>query len=444
MVGAARLRSGLPSIATRAAPSTSGPAWLRDPVVWGGALFLVTFLFQRIAVPGLPIPITVPLALGWLGLALLLGVVELSLVRLILWLGAAGLSGSLVVVQMMTLTNPFVSVNSWALWIVMWVPLVVQFRQRDHATYLRFARTIASIGLGLAGLSLLFIGTQAVGIRYYDWLSTIVPQNLLVQDFAISYPIVYGSPLYKSNGWIALEPSFMSFFLGVALICALLARMRVLVVLILAAGLFSTVAGSGIALVGVFVIVLTLQGRLGDLRRYLVPGSVIALVFAFSVLGEAVLSRVTEVNQQNSSTALRSTEPYVQLFPYWISNPLGIFIGQGPGSSANVVANLGINGLLVPSVAKLLFDYGLFAGLLLIALMASTYFRGPSFAFAVALAASMFLLQGASQPLAICSILAISLWAPNRPSAPVLPRRSLSTVSPRSGSLAARAPAGSR
>lgn len=414
-----------------ASRSTVG-RWLSDPVFWGGALFLSTFLLQRIAVPGLPIPITVPLALSWVALAVMVGVVELNQTRLLIWLGAAGLSGSLIAVQMVALVNPFISVNSWGLWVVMWIPLVFQFRQRDRVTYLRFASTIAHIGLGLAGLSLLFITSQLLGVRYYDWLSAFVPSSLLVQDYTIAYPIVYGSPLYKSNGWIALEPSFMSFFLGVALICALLARLRVILMLILAAGMLSTIAGSGIALVGVFLLVLTLQGRIGELRKYLLSGGVIGLVFAFTVLGEAILSRVTEVGQQNSSTSLRSTEPYVQLWPHWISDPVGIFIGQGPGSSANVVADLGIRGLLVPSIAKLLFDYGLIAGALLIVMMASTYFRGPSAAFAISLATSMFLLQGASQPLIICSILVISLWAPTQAAAlsssprrglPPLPRR---------------------
>ncbi|GAA1428235.1 hypothetical protein GCM10009616_07360 [Microlunatus lacustris] len=411
------------ALPVRAEVRLSSASWKTDPVVWATSLFLATFLLQRIAVPGLPVPITVPLAVGWVGLALLLGVVDLNRVRAVLWLTAAGLSGLLVTLQMITLVKPFVSVNSWALWIVMWLPLVVQLRERDRITYLRFARTVAQVGLGLAALSLLFLGSQVVGIRYHDWLSTVVPQNLLVQDYIISYPITYGSPLYKSNGWIALEPSFMSFFLGVALICALLAGVRVWQVLFLGAGLLSTVAGSGIALVGVFLLALAVQGRIGELRRYLIPGAVVGVLFGSTVLGEAVLSRVTEAGESNSSTSLRSVEPYVQLWPHWLADPVGIFIGHGPGSSANVVAGLGIDGLLVPSVAKLLYDYGLLGGALLVALMASTYFHGPSSAFAISLAASMFLIQGAAQPLVICSILLISLWAPTRSAAGGGPRR---------------------
>jgi hypothetical protein len=404
---------GLSAPASAGSPPATEPVSLfRDPVLWAAALFLTTFLLQRIAVPGLPIPITVPLALGWVTLALLFGIIELNQARVLLWLTSAGLSGLIVLLQMVTLTNPFVSVNSWALWIVMWLPVIVQSPVRDPQTYRRFAGAITRIGLGLAALSLLFLGSQVAGIRYFDWFATVVPHSLLVQDYVISYPIVYGSPLYKSNGWIALEPSFMSFFLGVALVCALLARARVAAVVFIGAGLLSTVAGSGLAVVGVVLVVTAVQGRLGQMRKYLLPGAVIGVVFAFTVLGEAVFSRVTEAGEENSSTSLRTIQPYIELWPYWISDPTGIFMGHGPGSSANVVADLGINGLLVPSIAKLLYDYGILAGILLIALMASTYLRATSSAFALSLAASMFLLQGASQPLVICSVLAISLWAP--------------------------------
>jgi hypothetical protein len=417
---------GLTALATPVpAPSTrAGGGWWRDPVVWVSALFLATFLLQRIAAPGLPVSITVPLGVGWLALVALLGVVEVNRIRLLIWLSAAGLSGLLVMLQMVALVNPYVSVNSWALWMVTWLPLIVQLKQRDRATYLRFARVTAAMGVGMATLSLAFIGSQVVGIRYYDWLSTVVPHSLLVQDYAISYPIVYGSQLYKSNGWIALEPSFLSFYLGVALICALMARVRVGWAVLIAAGMLSTVAGSGLALVAVFLLVLALQGRLGSLRRYLIPGAAVFAVFSFTVLGDAVLGRLGEAGQQNSSTSLRSIQPYVYLWPRWLSDPIGIFIGYGPGSSVNMLNTLGIEGLLVPSIAKVLFDYGLVAGALLIALMVSTYLRGPSSAFAISLAASMFLIQAPAGPLVMCSVVAISLWAPATGRGDVAPLRS--------------------
>ena len=98
-------------------------------------------------------------------------------------------------------------------------------------------------------MSIAFIVSQLLGVRYYDWLAEVVPHHLLVHDYVISYPITYGSEIYKSNGWVALEPSFMSFMIGVCLVSALVTRMSMAKVLVLLAGLLSTVAGSGIAVV---------------------------------------------------------------------------------------------------------------------------------------------------------------------------------------------------
>ena len=66
----------------------------------------------------------------------------------------------------------------------------------------------------------------------------------------------------------------------------------------------------------------------------------------------------------------------------------------------------------MPSTAKVLFDYGLVGGTGLILLMIFTYVRSPEPLFALSMAASMFLLQTASQPMVICSIMLFALWSP--------------------------------
>ena len=45
--------------------------------------------------------------------------------------------------------------------------------------------------------------------------------------------------------------------------------------------------------------------------------------------------------------------------------------------------------------------------------MVSTYLHGPSSAFALSLAVSMFTIQAAAGPLVLCSFVAISLWPPS-------------------------------
>ena len=406
----------LSAVLERTAPepvrSTERRRAVPDPAGWIAALFGLTFAFQRISLPGLSIPVTVPISGIWLGLALLRGLITIDPRRFVIWCLAAAVSGAMVLPQLMVVASPFVSFNSWALWMVIWLPLVVRLRDRSRVQYLRTLRAVAHVGLGIAALSVAFMVSQLLGFRYYDWMADVVPNNLLVHDYVITYPISYGSPIYKSNGWIALEPSFLSFLIAICLVSALVTRLSVPKVLVLLAGLLSTVAGSGMAVVIGYVVCLLLVGRIGNLRRYALPALALIGGFTTTIFGEAVSQRMLEFGDSRSSTSLRAIEPYIQLWPYWISDPVSVVIGQGAGSSAEIVRGLGIAGLLVPSTAKVLFDYGLVGGTGLIILMIFTYVRSPEPLFAVSLAASMFVLQTASQPLVICSIMLLAFWSP--------------------------------
>jgi hypothetical protein len=383
-----------------------------DPAVWITVLFVLTYLLQRISLPGISIPVTVPIAGLWMGLAFLRGLVTIDPRRFLIWCLAAALSGAMVLPQLILVASPYVSSNSWALWMVVWLPLVVRLRDRSRVQYLRTLRAIAHTGLGLAVLSITFLISQLLGVRYYDWLAEVVPDNLLVHGYVISYPITYGSEIYKSNGWVALEPSFLSFMIAICLVGALVTQLSVVKVLVLLAGLLSTVAGSGMAVLAGYLVCLLVVGRIGNLRRYALPALLVIGGFATTVFGQAVSERVLEFGASRSSTSLRAIEPYIQLWPYWIDDPVSVVIGQGPGSSAEIVRGLGIAGLLVPSTAKVLFDYGLVGGTGLILLMIYTYVRSPEPLFALSMAASMFVLQSASQPLVICSIMLFAFWAP--------------------------------
>ena len=412
-----------------------------DPVPWIVGLFAVNFLVQRLSIPFLSIPIITPLMFVWMVLVLWARVAEVNARRLLLWLLATSVSGSLVILQVLFVSQPFVSVNSWALWVAIWLPLVLQLRQRDRWTYRRALRGIGHVGLGIGTLSLLFIVTQLVGIGYRDWVDQIVPAPFLVNGYVISYPIVYGSELYKSNAWIALEPSFLSFMLGVCVVAAILARLHWVKVMVIFAGLLCTTAGSGLAIVVAFAVLTVLSGRARRLRSYAVPGIALGALFATTLLGEAITGRLTEAGNSRSSTSLRTIEPYLYLWPQWTADTLVPLIGRGPGSSAWVINNLGILGLLVPSPAKVLFDYGLVGGILLIALMASAFVRTPEPTFALALAISMFTVQAAAPPLVVCVLIAVSVWSPTpwwRPPDPGSVRLRTARAGPHHGIRASR------
>lgn len=87
-----------------------------------------------------------------------------------------------------------------------------------------------------------------------------------------------------------------------------------------------------------------------------------------------------------------------------------------------------MNGLLVPTPAKVLYDYGLVGGLLMLAMVVLAYLWSPAPEFAFALAFSMLTLQGPAQPLVAMTLLMITLFAPAAQEAPPAPPRPMEVV----------------
>lgn len=402
-----------------AEPSTDSPRKVlgpdgrrRDPVTWLLWLFVLNIVLQRISVPNISIPLTVPITVLWCLAAWRVGILAIEKRRLLLWLSAAAASSVVALPQTLFVERPYISVNSWLFWMTMWFPVVFMMSDRSGPTYRRMMRSVTNVGLWLSALSITFLVTQLVGIPYRDWLFDILPDSLHVTGFAISYPISYGHSIWKSNGWIMLEPSFMSFTLGVCFMTALLTRARGWKVIMLGLGLITTVAGSGFAIIGLGVIGMLLCGQGSLLRKYVVPGIVTAAIAVPTALGQVLLSRVTEVGDTNSSAALRSFEPYLYLIPRWVSEPWGVWVGYGAGSSRHAVEASGTDGLIAPTIGKVFFEYGFFAGALLVALCVVPFLRPHERALSATLLLQFILLQPPAQPIIVPAFAVVTLWAP--------------------------------
>ena len=395
------------------------PSRRLDPVFWISALFVANFFLMRISVPNMNISVSVPLTMLWLLLAWKTSIIVIEPRRFALWLVAGGVAAMVTLPQMLFVPSPFVSINSWALWMVTWLPAAFMMADRTRGTFERALKSIVNIGLGLAVISIAFIAVQLVGMPYRDFLAEVVPSNMLVSDFNTAYPLYYGSWLYKSNGWFALEPSFMSFILGLVILAALVVRAPIWKLMLLLGGMIVTAAGSGffIVLIGVLAMIVLGQWRL--LKPYIVPGLVLAAVVIPTAIGQVIISRLSEGGNSRSSTALRTVEPYMYLWPKWTQEWSIVLFGGGAGSSRHVVDGSGVRGLLVPTAGKVLYDYGLLAGILLTALVIVSYVKCVEPAIAFSVATSMLVLQPPAQPLMIPAFLMTTLWAPallgNRP-----------------------------
>ena len=378
-------------------------------------LFLAMVLLQRFATPGQPdVSILVPLVVLWGVWGLLRGVVEVDRSRLQLWLAATGCAAVLIPVQQRLVEQPIISTTSWGLLFAVWLPSVLRVVDRGRETFLLALRQIAYIAGGLAAGCLVFIATQLAGLGYTDYLAQVVPRALLLQNFVISYPVGYGSDLYRANAWIGLEPSFVSMQLGIGLIAAFLSGVRLRVLLAIIGGLVAATAGSGLAIVAVALLVMLGYPVRNNLVRYLPVAVVGAVAMGATPYGQSILSRLTEAGDSQSSTSLRGILPYSYVWPRWVYDPMAVLFGRGPGSSQKIVGESGILGLLTPTPVKIFVEYGIVVGLVVAAFILFTYVGGPSRSLSVTLLVSLWMLQpGTTTMLAVLPLfLTTTWWAP--------------------------------
>jgi len=381
---------------------------------WVVALFVLVVVLQRIAVPGLPVAIILPVALAWAALALTRGVLEIDSRRSVLWCLGMGAAGLTVIPQLMLDRAPIISVTSWALVAATWSPFVFRLVDRSAESFLACLRGIALTGGVLATMCVVFILVQLAGIRYTDLVAIALPRQLVLQSFNTTYPVIYGSPIYRANAWIGLEPSFTSLILGVSALAAILSSARRRLVLLILVGMTCAASGSGFAVLAAGIAIMTLGRQRRLLGPYLVPAVIVLLVAQSTPYGRDMFGRLTEVSNSRSSSALRATQPYLELIPTWLADPWSVLVGRGPGSSQQLATSTGIFGLLVPSPIKVFVDYGLIAGTLLLLFLALCYLDGPSAVLAGALALSLWILQpGITVALIIYLVLVtVTLWAP--------------------------------
>ena len=389
----------------------------RPTVRWVVGLFAASILLQRLSLPGGIVPLLLVVVVVAAGYGLHVGLLAFDRMRLNLYLLAAGLTALVAIPQSLFVNVPLISLTSWGLFMTVWAPATLRLTHRDRATLLDAYRGCLRWGVGLAVVSIVMRLIQMAGVPYFDPLA-IVPKAFLVQGYVITYPIEYGSQIYRSNAWIGLEPSIISLQLGIALVLAILLRANPLVLILLATGIICTVSGSGVFIVIVALIVMLILPIRRHLWRYVMAGALTLVVALQTKAGRDLAARATEAALAGSSTSLRALEPYRLLWPTWSENPWTVMFGGGAGASQKLVEATNRAGLLVPSPVKVFFDYGVIAGLALCVFLVFCYFGAPSRALAITVFTSAWVLQPGTTTfvLVIQTLLFVTWWAP-RPSA---------------------------
>jgi hypothetical protein len=392
----------------------------RSTVLWVGGLFVATVVLQRFAVPGLPVALVLPVVVGGAVWGVAAGLASFDRFRLTAWLLAAGAMAAVIGIQELVVPDVRISVSSWALFVLTWFPFTLRLTDRRRSTYVATLRVVVGTTLGLAVVNIVMLTSQLAGLPYRDWLAEVLPTNLLLQGFVITYPLTYGSEIFRGNAWIGLEPSIVSAQLGVGLVAAILTRARATTIVVLAAGTLCAASGSGFAILVIAVLVLlALPGR-WTLRPYAVPAGIGLVLVLATPIGQGLLARIPEVFVPNSSANLRAVLPYQYLWGRWSDNLGIVLLGGGPGSSQSIVGDSGILGLLVPTPVKIFFDYGLLAGAVLAGFIIVCYLGGPSRALAFSLFVSLWTLQPGTTVTVLVAplLLLVTWWSPR--DAPVM------------------------
>ena len=396
-----------------------------DPARWVAALYATTLVLQRVSVPGTEIAIALPIMLGWSVLALRVGVLEFSVRRLVWWLAAFGGAGLVVLLQVGGGFARYTSVGSWLLFAVCWACLTLRMRDRRRLTFDRTVDACLRVGLGLAGLSVAFVAVQFLGVGYVDVVAGVVPSGALVPGFVTTYPLVYGSGVMRSNAWIGLEASIVSFHLGALLVLAVMRGKRLRVLGVLGLGMVVTASGSGVIVAAIGLAVLAVTGHHRLLRPLLVPGLVGAAVLALTPFGQSLFGRSGELSSSDSSSSLRAVRGYVDLYPQWRDSLARQWFGCGPGSAQHQVDTTGVTGLVAPTGTRLFFDYGLLVGVALLGLLVVSLCRSHAPALAVGLGVSFVTLQPATTTVALILVMTVFVtwWSPPLEPAPPRPPR---------------------
>lgn len=213
--------------------------------------------------------------------------------------------------------------------------------------------------------------------------------------YNVVIPLTYGAQIYKSNGVFFLEPSFFSQFLALAVLIELLGRQRILRLAVYAGGLVVAYSGTGLLLIALFLpYVLLRRGNLHLLLFGLAAAALLA-VSATALNLDTVTGRIGEFGSEESSGFARFVSPFY-LFRDFMGTADAFFFGHGPGSILGIMKEASYKGYVShdPTWIKALMEYGVIAGLLLIAYTAMAFVVGPaSRPFALAILA-LFLFMG--------------------------------------------------
>lgn len=344
-------------------------------------LLFFEIFFQRIALPagGSQVQIILPITYVIVAIMLRRGLLSRNSSRMtgyLVAMTACSLSGLTAFLRQ----NDDTSVTSLFLLLATYVPFVFGLRPADARALLpRLLDRFLLMITVLAGLALFQFAIQLVGVPYTDVVKDVVPSNFLMHGFNTSYPVQYGSSLFKSNGFVCLEASFCSQFLGFGIVVCVLRNGGWWRLIMFVLAILSTVSGTGLLLLAFAGLLLAVHKGARFALSALLGVSLIVLIISFTPASSIFAARATETSSSTSSGSLRFVQPYQRTWEALGKDPATVIFGTGPGFAdrdASAFFNrtgLPLNYALVP---KLVLEYGVLGTITFASFIVVMFVRG--------------------------------------------------------------------
>ncbi len=366
---------------------------------------IIVFL-QKIAMPGLPVDVSLPLLALGLMLLLATGIGTISPTRVLMlsiFLAAATLS--------QILAGRGVSAPSILLLFVLYTALIFRMDLSWRA-YLRNLNLYQNAML-IGGIIVIIqdIWQFTIGWQSFPNMEHLVPSALLTPGYIYIQPLSYGSAYIKPSGFFFREVSFVSQFTAIAFVIELAFFRRAWRLVLYTAVLFACFAGTGLLLLALITPILLLRSPpRAALLLVALAVTALAAAFAFGWFGY-VGQRLGEIQSSTSSTSGRFVVPFQQMMDF-IRQGGPVLWGKGAGNMPATETYVWL------PITKLVLEYGVVATIAFYAMFLHALFdRGADLMLGAALFV-LFNLMGGYLQVAVIVNLCILLGTMFRPSGP--------------------------
>lgn len=310
---------------------------------------------QRLVVPlGGDQGVTCLLPIAWLSMSTLLAIGN-ARVDIPAFCGCAAFLAAALVSQIMG-NNDF-SIGSFALLVAIYVLCPVRV-VITHAEYLRILRFYQSCLTLVAFMTFGQYASQLAG-HQMPIMEDFLPERVIVKNFVYMQEIVYASGFYKPNALVMLEASFLSQFIGLALVIEFWFFRRNRYLVLFGAALVLTFSGTGMILAGVTLALMI--GRRGvDRTAALLVGIGACMAVGLALTGylDSISGRVAEFSDSNASASVRFIRPLERVYEVLSSGDNGAVLwGYGAGFIDREI------GYTWNPPIKIFVEYGLFTGI---------------------------------------------------------------------------------